>query len=519
MSIRAQLMMIMALDKCLGCHACSVSCKRSWTDRPGSEQAWFNNVETRPGLGYPPGWEANEAEGLHPRGRGGSTRAALLGRRSPHQAEDYYEPWTYDFGALTDSALTERPPVARGPLPCRTGGPWKPRRGPNWDDDLAGTRWLDRASRGSGASMSSPVSLPSPSQTAAGESELRLHYQQLFMLYLPRICNHCLNPSCAVACPSKAIYKRSRDGIVLVDQDKCRGKRFCVAACPYKKVYVNRLTNTAEKCMFCLPGVTENGLPALCAENCVGRIRSIGVVLYDSEAVAAAAETDPETDLVEAHRQLLLDPHDVSVLTRAEGDGVPHQWLEAARHSPAYALVKELRVALPLHPEFRTLPMVWYVPPLSPVLDPPPAVDSPTDATDESSRTEKNEDDAPVFGGARQLRIPLHYLAEFFAAGDPAPVEESLDALIATREFKRLQQIHGEDATRAAGEAGIDPDRLDRLFRLLAVSERKERFVIPTARYEDVVLRRPAPTPRPSGRVASEKKRETEPGSSPLASD
>ena len=45
------------------------------------------------------------------------------------------------------------------------------------------------------------------------------------MFYLPRICEHCLNPSCAASCPSGAIYKRSEDGIVLVDQDRCRGWR------------------------------------------------------------------------------------------------------------------------------------------------------------------------------------------------------------------------------------------------------------------------------------------------------
>lgn len=55
------------------------------------------------------------------------------------------------------------------------------------------------------------------------------------MMYLPRLCEHCLNPSCVAACPSGAIYKREEDGIVLIDQDKCRGWRMCVSACPYKR--------------------------------------------------------------------------------------------------------------------------------------------------------------------------------------------------------------------------------------------------------------------------------------------
>src|SRR5664279_5400604 len=106
--------------------------------------------------------------------------------------------------------------------------------------------------------------------------------------YLPRICEHCLNPSCAASCPSGAIYKRSEDGIVLVDQDRCRGWRKCVTGCPYKKVYFNHRTGKAEKCTFCYPRI-EVGLPTVCSETCVGRLRYIGLVLYDADKVLAAA--------------------------------------------------------------------------------------------------------------------------------------------------------------------------------------------------------------------------------------
>ena len=57
------------------------------------------------------------------------------------------------------------------------------------------------------------------------------------MFYLPRLCEHCLNPACVAVCPSGAIYKREEDGIVLVDQNRCRGWRMCISACPYKKIY------------------------------------------------------------------------------------------------------------------------------------------------------------------------------------------------------------------------------------------------------------------------------------------
>ena len=60
MKVRAQLAMVMNLDKCIGCHTCSVTCKNVWTSRPGVEYAWFNNVETKPGVGYPREWEDQE---------------------------------------------------------------------------------------------------------------------------------------------------------------------------------------------------------------------------------------------------------------------------------------------------------------------------------------------------------------------------------------------------------------------------------------------------------------------------
>ena len=53
MKVMAQMAMVMNLDKCIGCHTCSVTCKQAWTNRTGTEYVWFNNVETRPGQGYP----------------------------------------------------------------------------------------------------------------------------------------------------------------------------------------------------------------------------------------------------------------------------------------------------------------------------------------------------------------------------------------------------------------------------------------------------------------------------------
>ena len=131
------------------------------------------------------------------------------------------------------------------------------------------------------------------------EDKVKFEFEQTFMFYLPRICEHCLNPSCAASCPSGAIYKREEDGIVLVDQDRCRGWRMCITGCPYKKIYFNHKTGKAEKCTFCYPRI-EVGIPTVCSETCVGRLRYIGLVLYDADKVLEAASAQDDADLYES---------------------------------------------------------------------------------------------------------------------------------------------------------------------------------------------------------------------------
>src|SRR3546814_14520895 len=114
-------------------------------------------------------------------------------------------------------------------------------------------------------------------------------------------------------CSSDLIYKREEDGIVLIDQDKCRGWRMCVSACPYKKIYYNWKSGKSEKCIFCYPRI-EMGEPTVCSETCVGRIRYLGVMLYDAYRIQEAASVPAEKDLYQAHLDILLDPLDPEVL-------------------------------------------------------------------------------------------------------------------------------------------------------------------------------------------------------------
>ncbi len=468
MKVMAQVGMVMNLDKCIGCHTCSVTCKQAWTNRAGMEYAWFNNVETRPGQGYPRTYEDQE------RWRGGwvlkrgklRLRAGsrlhrlsmIFGNPRLPTLQDYYEPWTYEYDTLISAPLGEHTPVAR-PKSLISGKPMKIEWSANWDDDLAGGPELAPAD---------PVLRKIKSEVG---DRVKLEFEQAFMFYLPRICEHCLNPSCVASCPSGAMYKRAEDGIVLVDQDACRGWRMCVTGCPYKKVYFNHRTGKAEKCTLCYPRI-EVGLPTVCSETCVGRLRYLGLFLYDADRVTAAAATPNERDLYQAQLDLLLDPNDPEVIEAARRDGIPDDWIAAARRSPVYRLACEYRVALPLHPEYRTMPMVWYIPPLSPVVD--ALRDTGHDA----------EDAGNLFGALRSLRIPIEYLAELFTAGDVAPVQRSLHVLAAMRSYMRDHNLGHEARPELCEAVGMTEEEMYELYRLLAIAKYEDRYVIPKAHTE-----------------------------------
>ncbi|GIG65459.1 nitrate reductase subunit beta [Phytomonospora endophytica] len=465
MRVMAQMGMVMNLDKCIGCHTCSVTCKQAWTNRGGVEYVWFNNVETRPGQGYPRRYQDQEKwKGGWVRDKRGRLRLKAGGRlrklfsifANPvlPNIRDYYEPWTYDYDTLTSAPLGDDFPVAR-PQSLLTGEPMDVEWSANWDDDLGG------------APEHGPRDPIVERLRKESQDKVRFAYEQAFMFFLPRICEHCLNPSCVASCPSGAMYKRAEDGIVLVDQDQCRGWRMCVTGCPYKKVYFNHRTGKAEKCTFCYPRV-EVGLPTVCSETCVGRLRYIGLFLYDADRVTEAASAD-EKDLYEAQLDILLDPADPAVQAAARRDGIADDWLEAAVRSPVYALAKVHRVALPLHPEFRTLPMVWYVPPLSPVVD---------RLTETGHDGESGEN---LFGAIETLRIPVEYLAELFTAGDTAPVTLVLRKLAAMRSYMRDVNLGRPRDESLATAVGMTGGGLVELYRLLAIAKYEERYVIPTA--------------------------------------
>jgi ethylbenzene hydroxylase subunit beta/complex iron-sulfur molybdoenzyme family reductase subunit beta len=263
---KRQLAMVFDLNKCLGCQTCVVSCKTQWTREEGMEGQWWNVVNTMPGQGTPKGWETMGG-GFAPDGQ---ARPSCLPDR-----EAYGDAWQFNqeevlFGGQGKESYLQ-PKNFKGE---------KPTWGPNWDED-----------------------------EGAGQ------YPNSHFFYLPRLCNHCTHPACLEACPRGAIYKREKDGIVLIDDQKCKGYRFCMEACPYKRIYYNHVAEVSQKCTFCFPRV-EKGVAPACARQCPGRLRFVGYL--DDE------------------------------------------------QGPIHKLVHQWKVALPLHAEFGTQPNVYYVPPLSP---------------------------------------------------------------------------------------------------------------------------------------------------------
>jgi ethylbenzene hydroxylase subunit beta/complex iron-sulfur molybdoenzyme family reductase subunit beta len=262
-----QVAMVFDLNKCMGCQSCSVACKMLWTRDPGEEYQWWCSVNTLPGGGTPRGWED----------MGGGYRDGELVLGHEPTREEFGGGWSFNhqevfYGGKGESVHLQPRAHDGAEATC----------GPNWDEDQG---------LGSG------------------------DYPNSYFFYLPRICNHCTHPACVEACPSGAMYKRVEDGIVLRDDEACRGARDCLRACPYKKIYFNHSRGVAQHCNFCFPRL-EQGVAPACARNCPGRLAFVGRLDDESGAI---------------HR-----------------------------------LVKLWKVALPLHPEFGTEPNVFYVPPLSP---------------------------------------------------------------------------------------------------------------------------------------------------------
>jgi nitrate reductase beta subunit len=262
-----QIAMVFDLNKCIACQTCSMACKMTWTSGRGQEYMFWNNVESKPYGSYPIAWDL-----------------AILEKLGPQ---------TWENGIYTGKTIFEGADGQKekmlGVLPADED--WSH---PNIGED----------------------------QIAGGDVPRGMHIRELphkvWFFYLPRICNHCSYPACLAACPRRAIYKRKEDGIVLIDQSRCRGYRECVKGCPYGKSMFRPNHETSEKCIGCYPKV-EKGLQTQCVENCIGKIRGQGWI--------------------------------------SDGDRVRED-------HPIDYLVRVRKIAFPLYPQLGLSPNVYYIPPI-----------------------------------------------------------------------------------------------------------------------------------------------------------
>jgi nitrate reductase beta subunit len=432
---------------------------------------WWNNVETKPGTGYPRKWEDQDIfmggwrksdESIKLRGAGKFQGMKVLFHNTNLPVIDnYYEPWTYQYSNLLDAPEGDDQPTAET-VSLLTGEKMTPKSGPNWDDDLGGSPIYAR----------NDINLKDLSQS---EKDSLFQLERMVMFYLPRICNHCTNPACVAACPSGAIYKRGEDGIVLINQKKCRAWRLCVTACPYKKVYFNWHTGKSEKCILCYPRIETDQVPA-CMHSCVGRIRYLGVMLYDADQLEKAASCE-DKDLIKNQLDLYLDPNDPDVINNAKQAGIADSTMDAARKSPVWKFVKEWGLALPLHPEFRTLPSLFYALPLLPAM----ASMENNIYNSTSNSLWHNIDDA---------RLPMKYLANLFSAGDTGIIKDILSKMMAVRIHRRsvtVGDISRKEADAFLRSSQISYETADAIFRLTSLVSFRDRFVIPPAHREEAI--------------------------------
>lgn len=303
-----QFVAVFNINRCIGCQTCTMACKSTWTFSKGQEHMWWNNVETKPYGGYPQFWDIKLLQLLDNAHQREGTEAAWDASKKdgPRQPYGVFEGMTI-FEAALKRYGPEGAMRALGYIPA--DDEW---RSPNiYEDTATGHKGKPGELHPSG---------------------IRLPQHKTWFFYLQRICNHCTYPGCLAACPRQAIYKRQEDGIVLIDQQRCRGYRKCVEGCPYKKAMYRPTTRISEKCIACYPRIegkdphlTPDGVPleTRCMTACVGKIRLQSLVRIDEQTGG---------------------------------------WAEDRSH-PLYYLIKVAKVALPLYPQFGTEPNIYYIPP------------------------------------------------------------------------------------------------------------------------------------------------------------
>ena len=101
------------------------------------------------------------------------------------------------------------------------------------------------------------------------------------IVHFPKSCLHCDNAPCVTVCPTGASYKRSEDGIVLVNEDACIGCGLCAWACPYGAREMDQAAGVMKKCTLCIDRIYNENLPEAdrepaCVRTCPSGARHFG---------------------------------------------------------------------------------------------------------------------------------------------------------------------------------------------------------------------------------------------------
>jgi anaerobic selenocysteine-containing dehydrogenase/Fe-S-cluster-containing dehydrogenase component len=116
-------------------------------------------------------------------------------------------------------------------------------------------------------------------------------FPDLRKVFIPHICNHCLNPPCIDACDEGALY-RIREGIVLLDRQRCNACKRCYEACPYDAIYIDDASGELQKCDFCYERLLK-GQDPVCVMDCMGKAMVFGDMHDPKDPISAMLRGNP----------------------------------------------------------------------------------------------------------------------------------------------------------------------------------------------------------------------------------
>jgi anaerobic dimethyl sulfoxide reductase subunit B (iron-sulfur subunit) len=131
--------------------------------------------------------------------------------------------------------------------------------------------------------------------------------QKIFSYHISMACNHCDDPICLKSCPNKAIWKRE-DGIVIIDQEKCMGCRYCEMACPYGAPQYDEKKGKMNKCHLCYDYLDQGLIPS-CVAACPMRVLDIGEESQLRDKYGNRGNYFPLPDPEVCHPNMILNPH------------------------------------------------------------------------------------------------------------------------------------------------------------------------------------------------------------------